>query len=145
MRNGGLCWKLENDQYEDDEMRTNRVLSGGAVACAVLTLAACGDKELSYEADVAPIIKQYCLECHAPPEGKGLVKSGQDMSAYDALMKGTKFGPTIKPKDSFTSALVMMIEGRVDPSIKMPHSKEPIPKDQIEKIKKWIDQGAKNN
>lgn len=116
----------------------------GASACAALALSACGQRDVSYKADVAPIIAKHCVECHKP-DGKGYEKSGQDMSSYDALMKGTEFGPTIKPKDSFDSPLVMMIEGRVDPSIKMPHGRDPIPKEQIEIVKLWIDQGAKNN
>jgi len=65
------------------------------------------------------------------------------MSTYETLMKGTKFGPVIKPGDSFTSALIMLMEGRADPSIRMPHGKEPISKDEINILKKWIDQGAK--
>ncbi len=115
-----------------------------AVACAACILAACGQKQISYKADVAPIIAKYCVECHKP-QGQGFEKSGQDMSTYDALMKGTKYGPTVKQKDSFTSAFVMMVEGRVNPSIRMPHGKDPIPKADIETIKLWIDQGAKNN
>jgi len=120
------------------------LLQLSVTAGAALALSACGQREISYKADIAPIIGQYCVECHKPT-GKGFEKSGQAMSPYEALMKGTKFGPTIKPKDSFTSSLVMMIEGRVDPSIKMPHTKEPVPKAKIDLIKQWIDQGAKNN
>lgn len=125
-------------------MYTNVLLQLSLSACAALALCACGQREVSYKTDVAPIIGKHCVECHKP-DGQGFEKSGQDMSSYDALMKGTKFGPTIKPKDSFTSPLVMMVEGRVDPSIRMPHGRDPIPKDQIEIVKLWIDQGAKNN
>ena len=126
-------------------MKVSHFLSVGAAACATLALVGCGERQVSYKEDVAPILGQYCAKCHTPPDGEGFVKSGQDLSSYDGLMKGTKFGPTVKPKDSFTSALVMMVEGRVAPSIRMPHGKEAIPKDKIETIKKWIDQGAKNN
>lgn len=121
-----------------------KILQGGAVVAATLLLAACGQKEVSYKADVHPILQQYCLECHTEG-GKGAVASGLVMSSYDSLMKGTKFGPIIKPGDSLTSALVMLVEGRADPSIKMPHGKESLPKAKIEILKKWVDQGAKNN
>lgn len=126
-------------------MKATHFFSVATTTCATLALMGCGEKQISYKADVAPILGQYCVECHTPPDGTGFVKSGQDMSSYDALMKGTTFGATIKPKESFTSALVMMIEGRVAPSIRMPHGKAEIPKEKIEVIKKWIDQGAKNN
>lgn len=135
----------ENRQNEESKMKAKRFLSAGAAMCAALALVGCGEKQISYKADVAPILGQYCTECHTPPAGDGFVKSGQDLSSYDGLMKGTKFGATVKPKDSFTSALVMMIEGRVAPSIRMPHGKGTIPKDKIETITKWIDQGAKDN
>jgi hypothetical protein len=69
------------------------------------------------------------------------------MDDYDSLMKGTVHGPVIKPGDSFTSALVMLVEGRADPSLRMPHDeKGPAPTQaEIDKVKAWIDQGAKNN
>ena len=35
-------------------------------------------------------------------------------------MKGTRYGAVIKPGDSFASTLIMLVEGRADPSIKMP-------------------------
>ena len=122
----------------------NRIVQAGALLSATLALSACGQKEISYVADVQPIIKQYCLECHAEG-GEGQMKSGLVMSSYDSLMKGTKFGSIVKPGDSLSSVLIMLVEGRADPSIKMPHGKDSLPKEQIEVLKKWVEQGAKNN
>jgi len=122
----------------------NIILQGGIALSASLLLAACGQKEVSFKNDVQPIVAQYCLECHAAG-GQGTEKSGLLMNSYDSLMKGTKFGPIIKPGDSLTSALIMLVEGRADPSIKMPHGKEALPKEKIEVLKKWVEQGAKNN
>jgi len=119
-------------------------LRGGAIITATLLLAACGQKEVSYKADVQPILKQYCIECHVEG-GQGYAKSGLLMTSYESLMKGTKFGPIIKPGDSLTSALTMLVEGRADPSLKMPHGKESLPKEKIDLLKKWVEQGAKNN
>jgi hypothetical protein len=40
----------------------------------------------------------------------------------------------------------MLIEGRVDPSIKMPHGDaQPPSKAEILTIRNWVEQGAKNN
>ncbi len=122
----------------------NGLLRGGVLVTSTLMLAACGPAQVSYKADVQPILKQYCLECHAEG-GKGTEASGLLMTSYDSLMKGTKFGSIIKPGDSLSSVLIMMVEGRVDPSIKMPHGKESIPKEKIDVLKKWVEQGAKNN
>ena len=90
-------------------------------------------------------MEQYCLRCHAEG-GQGSEASGFRLDSYDAMMKGTKYGPVVKPGDSFTSALVMLVEGRADPSLKMPHDQGGKPtKEEIELVKIWIDQGALNN
>ena len=116
----------------------------GFCLTSVFVLAACGQKDVSFKADVQPIIKQYCLECHAE-NGEGQQKSGLLMTSYESLMKGTKFGSIIKPGDSLTSAMVMLVEGRAAPSINMPHNKAKLPQDKIDQLKKWVEQGAKDN
>ena len=101
--------------------------------------------EVSYQKDVQPIIHDYCLNCHEPG-GKGYEKSGLDMRTYQSLMKGTRYGAIIKPGDSFTSIMIQVIEGRVHASIKMPYGMSGgLAKENISILKKWVDQGAKNN
>jgi hypothetical protein len=40
----------------------------------------------------------------------------------------------------------MLIEGRVDPSLRMPHGEATTPTaDEILTIRRWVEQGAKNN
>ena len=122
-------------------------LSGFKAAALLLGVAAtagCGPAQKSFERDVQPILKQNCIECHQPG-GAGTVASGLDMSSYDSLMKGTKFGPVIKPGDSVASVLNMLVEGRANPSIRMPHGRDPLKAKDIEALKLWVDQGAKNN
>jgi hypothetical protein len=110
-----------------------------------LAFAATGPQEMSYKKDVFPIIHDYCLNCHEPG-GKGFEKSELDMRTYQSLMKGTKFGSVIKPGDSFTSVFIQVIEGRVHASIKMPYGMNGgLAKENISVLKKWVDQGAKNN
>ena len=62
-------------------------------------------------------------------------------------MKGTKMGPVIVPGQSLNSSLNRLIEGRpgVDPSIQMPNGKVKLPEADLATIRKWVDQGAKNN
>jgi hypothetical protein len=48
--------------------------------------------------------------------------------------------------DSLGSNLLVLMEGRADPSIKMPHGKaQGADQEQLETIRRWIDQGALNN
>ena len=133
----------KQDLERDGNMKT-RMLQGCAVIGATFFLAACGQKDVSFKADVQPILKQYCAECHLPG-GQGQEKSGLVVDSYQNLMKGTRFGAIVKPGDTLTSAMIMLIEGRADASIKMPHGKESLPKDKIDVLKTWVEQGAKNN
>jgi len=111
----------------------------------VIALLGCGEKPVSYGAEVKPFTDKYCMRCHGEG-GKGSETSGLRMDDYESLMKGTKHGPVVKAGDSFTSALVMLVEGRADPSLRMPHDDGEAPSpEEIEVVKVWIDQGAKNN
>ena len=86
------------------------ILRGSVLLAATVLLTACGQKEISYQADVQPILKQYCLECHVEG-GDGYAKSGLSMTSHESLMKGTKFGSIVKPGDSLGSVLIQLVEG----------------------------------
>lgn len=112
----------------------------------LIILTACNSEEkISFAVDVKPVLDRYCIACHQPG-GDGFAASGLDMSSYAGLMAGTRNGPMVIAGDSLGSNLVVLMEGRADPSIKMPHgSREKVGFDDISKIKTWIDQGAQNN
>jgi len=111
-----------------------------------LAMTACsGEPTISFSKDVKPIIDQNCVSCHQP-DGQGVVTSGFDMTSYDGLMKGAKFGPMIIAGDVEGSNMVVLMEGRADPSISMPHGQQkPIAKASIKTIRLWIEQGAQDN
>ena len=103
------------------------------------------EEAVSFSQDVKPIIDKNCLACHKEG-GKGFEASGFSMVTYDDLMKGTKFGPMIISGDSAGSNMIVLMEGRADPSISMPHgTMDPVRKTDIETLRLWVDQGAKNN
>ena len=109
----------------------------------VLTLTGCETQpRISYQRDVAPIIKAKCLECHLPPEGIGYLRSGLSMESYESLMNGAIYGPVIVPGDSRHSVLNMVVEGRLDTSMRAPN---PLSAEEIAIMQLWVDQGAKNN
>lgn len=122
---------------------TGALLIGGAL---VLGLAGCmGEGTVSYSLDVEPILAANCQSCHER-DGAGYEASGFSMATYDDLMKGTKFGPMIIAGDSEGSNLIVLMEGRADPSIAMPHGNaEPVSDADIDTIRRWIDQGANKN
>ncbi|NND44292.1 MAG: hypothetical protein HKN58_03140 [Xanthomonadales bacterium] len=100
---------------------------------------------VSFAADVKPVLDRYCLECHQAG-GAGFAASGLDMTTYANLMQGTRNGPMVVAGDTLGSNLVVLMEGRADPAIAMPHGgMEKVSAAEIETIKTWIDQGAANN
>ena len=115
-------------------------------ALILFAVAGCqGERAISYSQEVRPILETYCIECHKSG-GQGYVASGFSMETYADLMKGTRNGPMIIAGDSQGSNLLVLMEGRADPSIKMPHGKQKgASQAEIETIRLWIDQGAKDN
>jgi uncharacterized membrane protein len=111
----------------------------------VLITACSSEETVSFSQDVRPILDQHCIACHQAG-GAGEQASGFSMVSYEDLMKGTQFGPMIVPGDSLGSNMLVLMEGRADPSISMPHGNmKPVPQAEIETIRRWIEQGAKNN
>ena len=124
-----------------------------ALSVAALAIISGCSKEVSYKQDVKPIIEASCLECH-DGKGEGSEESGLILVTYDDLMQGTKFGQVVVPGDSESSTFFRLIAHKADPKIQMPpHHQDtlasrqlsPLKDDQIEMIKNWIDQGARNN
>ena len=111
----------------------------------VVITACSSEQPVSFSQDVKPILEQNCLSCHQQG-GAGHEASGFSMASYEDLMKGTRFGPMVIAGDSQGSNMLVLMEGRADPSISMPHGDmDPVKKADIETIRRWVDQGAKNN
>jgi mono/diheme cytochrome c family protein len=113
---------------------------------AVVVLVGCADKEaaVSFKTDVKPVLEHYCAECHMPG-GEGTAASGFVVDSYSSVMAGGKLGPMVVPGDALSSNLYRLVAGKVHPSIAMPHGKDKLPTEDVEKIKAWIDQGAQDN
>lgn len=102
-----------------------------------------GSKQLSYARDIRPILSANCFQCH-----------GQDDKTREADLRlddpGSAFSdddgrsPAIMPGNPAESQLVKRIISD-DEFTKMPppESKKTLTKDEIETLKKWIQQGAR--
>ena len=117
-----------------------------ASALSAIVLAGCsaGPAAVSFKNDVKPLLDKYCTECHIP-KGDGAIASGFVTDSYQNVMKGTRFGPVVVAADPLSSSLYRLVAGKVDPSIRMPHGKEALSQEEIRKIERWIEQGAKDN
>lgn len=130
-----------------------QLLSGAIIAAACAQFTACGQREVSFSADVQPILEVACVECHTR-SGEGVAASGFVVDDYDSVMKGTDLGPVVIAGSSISSTLYRVVAGKTDPEIRMPpHHDEawaegrgaPLGDEEIETLAAWIDQGAKNN
>jgi len=115
-------------------------------ALALIVVVSCSQEQpVSFAQDVQPVLEKYCTECHLPG-GQGLEASGFSMESYEDLMAGARGGPMIIAGDSLGSNMLVLMEGRADPSISMPHDKSVAASQaELEIIRAWIDQGAQNN
>jgi hypothetical protein len=103
---------------------------------------------IDFEKQVWPILEKNCLECHskaAPgPDGKmKKPKGGVVLDSKDAITGGKK-GKLLVAKKSGESLLYTSISLAADHEDRMPPAKkgDPLPKEQQELIKQWIDEGA---
>ena len=117
------------------------------IVLIVLLISSCvrEERKVSFKGDVEPILQTNCIECHRPPNGEGYLKTELSMASYETLMKGTVYGPVIVPGDSRHSILNMLVEGRADASMRMPHGRKPLGTEDIEILRLWVEQGALNN
>jgi mono/diheme cytochrome c family protein len=99
---------------------------------------------MSFSEDVLPVFVGRCVSCHQP-SGEGTEKSGLDLTTYAGLMKGTKYGPMVIPGDPDSSNLMLLLDWRASPELRMPHGKKQLSSCDRNAIRSWIRQGAKNN
>jgi hypothetical protein len=129
------------------------ILLGGAILAALSFNVQAVDAmnvlqpgDVSFKNDVQPILHDYCVSCHSPG-GKGVVKSGLDLTSYEGLMNGTKFGKVVVPGDSEASTFTKLLTG-TNKGLKMPaglNASGTLDRQYILILRKWVKQGAKNN
>ena len=111
------------------------------------------ERQVSYTEDVQPLMFSSCLQCH-DKNSEGYLNSGFSLDNYDAVMQGTKFGPVVVAGSPESSSLYLVVAHKTAPEIHMPpHTDDALAEgrgislteEQIEVVRLWIEQGAKNN
>src|SRR5689334_14570294 len=96
------------------------------------------DKPVSYYRDIRPILQKRCQGCHQPvSQGGKLI-----VTSFEAFKAGGSGGASFKPGKPDESPIMRYISGN-PPS--MPKNQKPLEAVQVELIRKWILQGAKND
>lgn len=89
--------------------------------------------DVSYQADIQPIIDARCVFCHGGTQGLYL-------SDYASVMRGGRQGPVIIPGDPASSRLIRYVGSGY-----MPMGGPTLTQDQIQRLVNWVAAGAPNN
>jgi hypothetical protein len=107
----------------------------GPVAKAEKALAG---KQLTFAADIQPIVAARCQKCHVDDE-----KGKLSLASLDTALKGGKSGAVVVPGDADKSRMYQLVAGLEAKKKKMPPKGESLTPMQIATIKVWIRGGAK--
>ncbi|REJ69623.1 MAG: hypothetical protein DWQ31_03915 [Planctomycetota bacterium] len=117
------------------------LLTLAAVARAEDAPQATEDGAVSYYRDVRPIFQARCFGCHQPAKPQG----GLDMTNFTGLLEGGDSGdPVVVASDPEEGTLLEQIEA-VDGVAEMPKDGNPLTADQFALIRRWLEEGAKDD
>ncbi|MEC9096123.1 MAG: c-type cytochrome domain-containing protein [Planctomycetota bacterium] len=96
---------------------------------------------ISYYKDIRPIFQSHCQGCHQPAKKGG----AYIMTDFSLLLQGGESEQAaIVPGNPDESYLVSLITA-VDGAAEMPKGKQPLSSVEVDLVRKWIKQGAKND
>ena len=93
---------------------------------------------VDFGAQIQPIFAKRCVSCHGPDKAEGGLRLDQRESAFSKQGSGLA---AITAKDVAKSELIRRVTA-ADDSERMPPEGPPLPVDQVELLKKWIESGA---
>jgi hypothetical protein len=105
---------------------------------AIITLASCTEERIDFSTQVKPIINKRCITCHGGVKSNGGFSLLFRDDALDTIESGKL---AIVPGHPEASEMIKRLTAS-DPEERMPYKEEPLPKDEIDILKKWIAQGA---
>jgi mono/diheme cytochrome c family protein len=103
-------------------------------------------KDLTFDKDIAPMLKASCADCH----GDVKPKQGFSILTRESILKGGRAGKEVVPGHSDESLVVLYASDAVArsemPPLRNrtgPNAIHPLTKEQIADLRAWIDSGAK--
>ncbi|WP_197455389.1 DUF1553 domain-containing protein [Stieleria neptunia] len=94
--------------------------------------------EVDYFKDIRPLLEERCYDCHQGQKAQGDLRLDDHASV---LVGGESDGPAIVPGKADASALLDRITSQ-DEGIVMPPTGDPLSDDQIDRLTRWINDGA---
>lgn len=99
---------------------------------------ACQNEKIDFSSQVKPILNKRCISCHGGVKQNGGFSVLFPEEAVDTLESG-KYA--IIPGDPKHSEMIRRIN-ESDPELRMPYKEEPLSKEEIRILTRWIEQGA---
>ena len=111
---------------------------GWTAALLLLVRPSASAAAVDFQRDIEPILVKRCSECHGPDSQKGKLR----LDKKEAALRGGKSGkPLLVPGKSGESELIARVT-TTDSDDVMPAKGARLTDDQIDLLKRWIDQGA---
>lgn len=114
---------------------------GGVIVALTATLTAAAAEpadRVLFSRDIAPLLVQKCQGCHGHQKQKG----GYRLDTFDHLARpGDSEAAPLLPGRPEASELFRLIS-LPDEHARMPQKDDPLPKEQVTRIEKWIREGA---
>ncbi|WP_197442894.1 PSD1 and planctomycete cytochrome C domain-containing protein [Lignipirellula cremea] len=93
--------------------------------------------DLTYHADIRPLLQKHCLDCHGADQADADFR----VDSYQLLLQGgVEAGPAVTPGKADESPLVQYLTGKRTP--RMPKQRKALADAEVGLIRAWIDQGA---
>ena len=99
---------------------------------------ACQEKRVDFSAEIKPILNKHCISCHGGVKRNGNFSVLFRHEALDTTESG-KIG--IVAGDPDHSEMIRRITSN-DPEVRMPYKEDPLSAEDINTLRKWIEQGA---
>jgi mono/diheme cytochrome c family protein len=87
---------------------------------------------VDFQTEILPLLEQRCFSCH----GEKKQRAGLDLRTLEAMHKGGESGLAVVGKTAADSLLFDYVVDEFMPP------EEPLPKDEVELLRKWLDSGA---
>jgi hypothetical protein len=95
-------------------------------------------EKVDFESDVWPILQEKCVTCHGPLDDFGKLR----LDSKERILKGGERGKALVPGKPEESLMYTRTSLPPDDLDIMPAEGEPLDKDQVETIRRWIAEGA---
>ena len=120
------------------------LISAGLATCLMLlaaTFAADNGSDpgqIEFVRDIRPILEQHCYKCHGSKRAEGGVRWDRKAMAFATADSGRR---PVVAGDAHASHFLELVTS-ADPKERMPREGDPLSPQQIELLKRWVEQGA---